>query len=205
MIGALDTVVFDLGGVLIDWDPRHLYRQLFDDHEEMERFLQTVCTLEWHARHDAGRPMAEGVAELVERHPGLEPTIRAYVERWDEMFAGEMGETVEVLEELQARGVPLFAITNWPTETFPAARERFSSLARFAGIVVSGAEGVAKPDPRLFRVLVDRHGVDPEATLFVDDTQRHLDAAAAMGFAVQRFTDAEALRHRLVRERLLVG
>ena len=199
----IDTVVFDLGGVLIDWDPRHLYRQLFADEDEMELFLATVCTLEWHARFDEGRPIAEGIAELVERHPELEPMIRAYAERWQDMFAGEVPGTVDVLESLHDRGVPLFAITNWPGETFPAARERFGFLARFDGIVVSGEEGVMKPDRRLFGVLVDRHGVDPAASLFVDDTQRHLDTAAAMGFSVERFTDPASLRDRLVREQLL--
>jgi 2-haloacid dehalogenase len=198
-----DTVVFDLGGVLIDWDPRHLYRQLFTDQDEMERFLATVCTLEWHHRFDAGRPIAEGVAELVERHPDHEPMIRAYAERWQGMFAGEVPGSVAVLEELDDGGVRLFAITNWPAETFPEARERFRFLARFDGIVVSGVEGVTKPDPRLFRVLVDRHGVDPAASLFVDDAPVNVEGASALGFRTERFTDAAALRDRLVRERLL--
>lgn len=189
----------------MDWDPRHLYRLLFDDEAEMEDFLATVCTPEWHAGFDAGRSIAEGIEELVERRPDRAPLIRAYAERWDDMFAGEIPGTASVLEELEERGVRLFAITNWPAETFPAARERFGFLARFAGIVVSGEERVTKPDTRLFTVLIERHGVEPTRSLFVDDTQRHLDAAARMGFATQRFTDAAALRDRLVRERLLPG
>lgn len=201
----IDTVVFDLGGVLIDWDPRHLYRQLFADEDAMERFLATVCTLEWHGRFDAGRSIAEGIEELVERHPEHAPMIRAYADRWQDMFAGEVPGTVGVLEELHERGVPLFAITNWPGEIFPSARERFGFLSLFQGIVVSGDEGVTKPDPRLFRVLIERHGVDPVRSLFIDDTQRHLDTAASLGFSTHRFTSAPALRLRLVGEQLLPG
>ena len=200
----IDTVVFDIGGVLVDWDPRHLYRRLFDDPDEMERFLAEVCTPAWHRRFDAGRSIAEGVAELVERHPDLEPMIRAWADRWQDMFAGEIPGTVGVLEELSARGVRLLAITNWP-DTFPAAREVFPFLDRFEGIVVSDEEGVTKPDPRLFGVLVDRHGVDPSTSLFVDDAPANVEAAAALGFVAVRFTGAAALRARLLREGLLSG
>jgi 2-haloacid dehalogenase len=199
----LDTVVFDLGGVLIDWDPRHLYRELFADEDEMESFLAEVCSMDWHRRFDAGRPIADGIAELVDRHPDHEAMIRAYGDRWQDMFAGEVPGSVAVLEELGAAGVRLLAITNWPGETFPAARERFPFLGRFEGVVVSGDEGVTKPDPRLFGILMDRHGVDPSGSLFVDDAPANVEAAAALGFATERFTDASALRARLVRERLL--
>jgi 2-haloacid dehalogenase len=197
--------VFDLGGVLIDWDPRHLYRRLFNDEDEMEEFLTTVCTPAWHARFDEGRPIADGIEELVRRHPERASLIRAYADRWQDMFAGEVPGTAQVLQDLDERGARLFAITNWPAETFPAARTRFEFLARFSAIVVSGEERVAKPDTRLFALLVERHGVDPARSLFVDDTQRHLDTASRMGFATERFTDAAALRERLVRERLLPG
>jgi 2-haloacid dehalogenase len=129
--------------------------------------------------------------------------IRAYADRWQDMFAGEVRGSVAVLEDLDAAGVRLLAITNWPGETFPAARERFPFLARFEGVVVSGDEGVTKPDPRLFVILMDRHGVDPSGSLFVDDAPANVEAAAALGFATERFTDASALRTRLVRERLL--
>ena len=196
-------MVFDLGGVLVDWDPRHLYRRLFDDDDEMERFLATVCTMEWHGRFDAGRPIADGIDELLGRFPEHAELIRAYADRWHDMFAGEIPGTVPLLEELDALGVRLLAITNWPGETFPAARERFPFLARFEAIVVSGDEGVTKPDPRLFGVLVDRHGVEPGRSLFVDDAERNVEAAAALGFATERFTDAAALGARLRREGLL--
>jgi 2-haloacid dehalogenase len=200
---AVDTVVFDLGGVFIDWDPRHLYRQLLDDEAEMERFLETVCTTEWDAQLDAGRPFADGVAELVARHPDQEWLIRAYADRWEDMLAGEIPGTVEVLDELDGTGVRLFALTNWSSETFPIARRRFPFLERFVAVVVSGDEGIVKPDPRLFRVLVERHAVEPARSLFVDDARQNTEAAAMLGFSAERFTDAGNLRQRLVRERLL--
>jgi 2-haloacid dehalogenase len=200
---AVDTVVFDLGGVLIDWDPRYLYRQLLEDEAEIELFLETVCTIEWDARMDAGRPFAEGVAELVARHPDQEWLIRAYADRWEDMLGGEVPGTVEVLDELAGAGIRLFALTNWSRETFPIARRRFPFLERFVAVVVSGEEGIAKPDHRLFQVLVDRHGVEPAAALVVDDSDANVEAAAALGFVTERFTSAEGLRSRLVREGLL--
>jgi 2-haloacid dehalogenase len=129
--------------------------------------------------------------------------IRAWSDRWQDMFAGEVPGSVAVLEELSARGVRLLAITNWPGETFPAGRERFGFLDRFEGVVVSGDEGVAKPDPRLFGILAERYGVDPPTSLFVDDAPANVEAAAALGFATERFTDAASLRDRLVKEQLL--
>jgi 2-haloacid dehalogenase len=200
---AVDTVVFDLGGVLIDWDPRYLYRQLLEDEAEIELFLETVCTIEWDARMDAGRPFAEGVAELVARHPDQEWLIRAYADRWEDMLGGEVPGTVEVLDELAGTGIRLFALTNWSRETFPIARRRFPFLERFVAVVVSGDEGIAKPDHRLFQVLVDRHRVEPAAALLVDDSVANVEAAAALGFVTERFTSAEALRSRLVLEGLL--
>jgi 2-haloacid dehalogenase len=196
-------VVFDLGGVLIDWDPRHLYRQLLDDEAEIELFLETVCTTGWNAQMDAGRQFAEGVAELVAQYPDQEWLIRAYADRWEDMLAGEVPGTVEVLDDLARAGVRLFALTNWSRETFPIARRRYPFLDRFMAVVISGDEGIAKPDPRLFQVLVDRHGVEPAAALLVDDSVANVEVAAALGFVTERFTSAEALRSRLVREGLL--
>jgi 2-haloacid dehalogenase len=200
---VIDTVVFDLGGVLIEWDPRHMFRQLLDDEEEIERFLTEVCNDAWNARQDAGRPFAEGVAELVAKHPDQAWLIHAYADRWEDMLVGEVPGTVEVLEELDVAGVRLFALTNWSRETFPTARERYPFLARFRGVVVSGEEGVVKPDPALFRVLEDRYGVEPARSLFVDDSATNVEAAVALGYPAERFTSAAALRARLVTEGVL--
>ena len=200
---ATKAVVFDLGGVLIDWDPRHLYRKLLADEAAVEEFLATVCTPEWNAELDRGRPFAEGVAELVERHPEHAATIAAYHERWPEMVAGDIPGTVEVLAELRAAGVPLYALTNWSAETFAIARERFEFLEWFDGLLVSGEERVTKPDPAIFQLLLDRFGLDPTATVFVDDSEANVAAARRLGFDAIRFTGHEELRRELVARRLL--
>jgi 2-haloacid dehalogenase len=202
---AVKAVVFDLGGVLIDWDPRYLYRKLLADEAAVEEFLATVCTPEWNAEQDRGRPFAEGVAELVERHPVHAAAIAAYHERWPEMLGGEIPGTVELLAELRAAGVPLFALTNWSAETFVFARERFEFLGWFDGVVVSGEERLVKPDPRLFRRLLDRFGLAPEATFFVDDSPANVAAARRLGMDAVRFTDPGELRRDLIGRGLLPG
>jgi 2-haloacid dehalogenase len=192
------TVVFDLGGVLVDWDPRHLYRELFDDPEEMEWFLAEVTTAEWNAHQDAGRPWAEGIETLVAEHPERRELIEAFHRRWPEMLAGEIPGTVDVLADLRAAGVRLVALSNWSAETFPAARERFDFLDWFEGIVISGEVGVNKPDRRIFERLVERFDVEPAAALFIDDSPANVEAARAFGFRAIEFTDATALRRELV-------
>jgi 2-haloacid dehalogenase len=197
------AVVFDLGGVLIDWDPRYLYRKLLDDEAAVEEFLATVCTPEWNAEQDRGRPFAEGVAELVERHPVHAAAITAYHERWTEMLGGDIGGSVELLAELRETGVPVYALTNWSAETFGVARERFGFLEWFDGVLVSGEERMIKPDPAIFRLLLDRFGLDPEATFYVDDSEQNVAAADRLGFDAVRFTTPARLRRDLEARRLL--
>jgi 2-haloacid dehalogenase len=201
MGAPVEAVVFDLGGVLIDWDPRYLYRKLLADEGEVEEFLATVCTPEWNAEQDRGRPFAEGVAELVERHPAHAAAIAAYAERWAEMLGGELTGTVEVLAELRAAGMPVYALTNWSAETFGVARERFAFLDWFRGVLVSGEERLIKPDPRFFRLLVERFGLDPRATFYVDDSAANVAAARRLGFDAVRFTGPERLRRDLAARR----
>jgi 2-haloacid dehalogenase len=200
---ATKAVVFDLGGVLIDWDPRHLYRKLLADEAAVEEFLATVCTLEWNAEQDRGRPFAEGVAELVERHPAHADAITAYHERWPEMLGGAIDGTLELLAELRAGGVPVYALSNWSAETFGIARERYEFLDWFDGVVVSGEERMIKPDPALFRLFLDRFGLDPEATVFVDDSEANVAAARQLGLDAVSFTDPTQLRHDLIARGLL--
>jgi 2-haloacid dehalogenase len=197
------AVIFDLGGVLVDWDPRYLYRQLFDDADEMESFRAEVTAAEWNAHQDAGRPWAEAVELLVAEHPERRELIEAFHRRWPEMLAGEIPGTVDVLADLRAAGVRLIALSNWSAETFPVARERFDFLAWFEGIVISGDIGVNKLDRRIFDHLTDQFGIEPAATLFVDDSSANVDAATALGFGAIQFTDATALRRELVRHGLL--
>lgn len=191
------AVVFDLGGVLIDWNPRYLYRQLIGEPEAIERFLGSVCTQAWNEQQDGGRPCAEAVAELVARHPEQEELVRAYYSRFGEMIGGAIGGTVEILAALRDRGVPLYALSNWSAETWPHARDRFEFLTWFRGLVISGEEGVRKPDPTIFRILFERYQLDPAATLFIDDVAANIAGAHRAGMRAIHFREPAQLRDEL--------
>ncbi len=192
------AVVFDLGGVLIDWNPRYLFGPMFADEEAMQRFLTEVCTREWNAQMDAGKPWAEAVETLVRQHPEEREYIVAFYERWDEMLGEEMTESVDLLRELRDAGVRLFALTNWSAEKFPSARTRFPFLAWFEAIVVSGEVGMVKPDPAIYRHLLDTYGLEPGAPIFIDDWAPNVDAAARLGMIAVLFETARGARQRLV-------
>jgi len=193
------TVVFDLGNVLVDWNPRYLYRTLFDgDDAAMERFLAEVCTPAWNDEQDRGRSFEEACALLVRDHPDKRSLIEAWPLRYDETMAGPMAGTVEILAELRAREVPLYALSNWSAETFPRAQARFPFLGWFRGVVISGALRMAKPDPEIYRHLLDTYKLHAEDIVFIDDAPRNVEAAAALGMRAVRFTDAAALRAALV-------
>jgi len=195
---STSAVVFDLGGVLIDWNPRHLYRSLFDgDDDAMEDFLTTVTTPEWNLEQDRGRPFAVAIEELVERHPHHEAMIRAYWARWREMIKGPIHETVAVLADLQGRGIPLYALTNWSAETFAVARHEFEFLGWFEGIVVSGEERLAKPDEAIFRLLLERYHLAPRRTVYIDDSRANVEQARRLGLDAIYFRGAQELREDL--------
>lgn len=197
-------VVFDLGGVLIDWNPRHLYRKLFDgDDAAMEGFLESVCSPVWNRRLDGGASFAESVAELVRKHPGQAHLIKAYSERFEEMFSGPIDGTVAVLADLKSRGVPLYALTNWSADKAPVMYRLFDFVNWFDGVVVSGLVGIAKPDRKIYEHLLRTYGIDPHAAVYIDDVQENVDAAAALGFAGIRFQSAGELRQNLARHNLL--
>src|SRR5262245_10307850 len=197
-------VVFDLGGVLIDWDPRYFYRKLFNGNEAgMEHFLATVCTQQWNVQQDAGRTFAEGCARLKAQHPDHAVLIDAWLPGYPDMLGGDIPGAVEILRELRERGVPVYAITNWSLETFPIALERFDFLQWFRGILVSGEVKLLKPDPRIFKAFLERFKVDPGQVVYIDDQQRNVDSAEALGMHAIRFTDSDALRRELVALRLL--
>jgi 2-haloacid dehalogenase len=201
-----ETVVFDLGGVLIDWNPRYLYRQLFDgDEAAMEAFLAEVTTAEWNGQQDAGRTWAEAVAVLTREHPQHAGLIAAYADRWSETLGEAIHPTVEILDELRRAGVRLFALSNWSAETFPMARPRYPFLEWFDGLVISGEVGIAKPDARLFQHLLETYELDPETTVFIDDAEANVRAAEDLGFHAIRFEGAPALRRRLAELGLLNG
>ena len=192
------TVVFDVGGVLVDWDPRHLYRKVFDDDEAMETFLAEVCPWEWHHKHDAGVPFTESIPALSNAFPEHAPLIAMWESRYLEMIPDEIPGTVDVLRELHARGTRLLVLSNMPSETWAPLTAMFEWFDLFEGAVVSGDEKVVKPDPAIYRILIDRFGIDVADTAFVDDRQENVDAASALGLTGILFTDADSLRTRLL-------
>lgn len=191
------VIVFDLGGVLIDWDPRYMYRKVFDDEAEMEYFLTEVATNEWNSQHDAGRRWEDGVALLSAQHPHLAGLISAYWERWEEMLAGPIEGSVAILASLRDAGYELHALTNWSTQTFPIARERYDFLDWFETIVVSGEERVIKPDPGIYEILLERIGRQASDCIFIDDAPHNVATATELGFTAIEFENPDQLRVEL--------
>lgn len=193
------TIIFDLGNVLIGWDPRNLYRKVFDTEEEADWFVRNITDLDWNEEQDRGRPVAEATEELVARHPKWEREIRMYYDRWTEHFSGPIAGTVAILKQLHAGGdYRLLALTNWSAELFPWARRTYPFLALFESIMVSGEVKLKKPDPAIYRLLAETYGLDDFAgCVFIDDSERNVVAARALGLDAVRFTDAERLREEL--------
>jgi 2-haloacid dehalogenase len=191
-VGDIQAVVFDIGGVLLEWDPTLVYGDLLPDPAELNRFLAEVCTPEWNATLDAGRPFDQACDELATRHPHHAELIHAW-KRQDEMIAGEVPGTAELVTRLHDAGVPLYLLTNMPADVFAARRRRYPVLRQFDGAVVSGEEGVLKPSAEIFARLRTRYELDPAATLFVDDMEVNVAGARAAGFLAHRFVDAPAL------------
>ncbi|MCR9072362.1 MAG: HAD family phosphatase [Alphaproteobacteria bacterium] len=198
MSATVNAVVFDIGNVLIRWDPRHLYRKLFThadmtaDDRRVDWFLSTVCTEAWNLEQDRGRPIAEAVEEAIGRHSDYAAHIRSFYGRFQEMIPGEIPQTVAALRRAKAAGIPVHGLTNFCAETFPATASRFDFLRCFDTVVVSGEEGVIKPDPAIFELLIDRAGLDPSSTAFIDDSAANIATAQELGFVSHRFNDPTA-------------
>lgn len=200
---SISVLALDLGGVLIDWDPRHVYRELIPDPHERERFLTEVCTFEWHRQHDLGRPMAETAAELAAEHPDQAELIHAWRHRFGDMLVGAIDGTVALLSEVRAEGVPVYALSNMSVEGWAEARSRFPFLADLDGAVISGIEGAAKPDAAIYELLVERAQVPAAEVLFVDDVPGNVAAARAAGLTAERFESEDRLRLDLQKYGLL--
>jgi 2-haloacid dehalogenase len=199
-----DIVIFDLGGVLLNWNPRHLYRELFSgDEAAMEHFLATVCNSAWNVQQDAGRSVAEACALLKTDHPDKADLIDAYYGRHLDMIAGPIHGAVEILAELRERGTPLYFLSNYSAETYPLALARYDFLSWFEGGIVSGEHGVVKPDPAIYELLLDRHRIDPHRAVFIDDVAVNAEAARQFGIHAIHFRSPDALRAELVELGLL--
>lgn len=204
-MAGISAVIFDVGNVLYDWDPRFLYERLIEDEQALDAFLRDVVTLQWHSQHDAGRAFAETSAELTALYPQHAELIRAWGPRFGESIRGRIAGMEELLTELAEAGVPLFAITNFSHEFWPPFRAAEADLFdRFRDILVSGEVGLIKPDPAIYRLALKRFGLAAESALFVDDRQDNVIAAEAMGMKGHQFRDADALR-AVMRELGLVG
>jgi 2-haloacid dehalogenase len=203
---AVRAVIFDVGHVLYDWDPRYFYRRLIGDDRALDAFLGTVCTLDWHFQHDLGRPFAETSAELIAAHPAHADLIRAWGAHFIDQIGDPMPGMPAIITALHEAGVPLYALTNFSHEFWVPFRQREAWLFdRFSGFVVSGEEKIVKPDPTIFRLALDRFGLAADETLFVDDKPHNVAAAQALGIHAHLFTDAPALHAELRHHGLLAG
>lgn len=194
----IKTVVFDLGRVLIDYEPRYLFRKMFGNNtEDMEYFLSNICNFEWNAEQDAGRTFQEGVDLLLAEYPQYEPYIVAYKDRWEETIGDEISESVSILKQIKQSNMPLYALTNWSAETFPFARRRFDFLTWFDDILVSGEVKLRKPDLKIYQLLFEKFNINPSTTLFIDDTYENIVAAQQSGMQTIHFENPQQMRREL--------
>jgi 2-haloacid dehalogenase len=193
------TVVFDVGNVLLRWDPRNLYRKIFDDEARMEWFLSTVCTSEWNVEQDRGRDWDQAVSLLVAQHPDQETPIRAFHERWHETVSGTFEQNVSVLEQLRRSAVPNYCITNFSGVKFKEAQLRYPFLSGFDGVIVSGDERLLKPDPAIYRLLLDRYGLNAGDCIFIDDSEANVQGAREVGMQAIRYVETVDLAAELRR------
>ncbi len=191
-------VVFDFGGVLMDWDPRYLYRTYFKDEEQMEYFLSHICTDAWNAEQDRGRTFDEGISLLLRQYPQYAEPIRMYKDRWESMLKGEFPRSVELLKRLKEQGYGIYGLTNWSAETIPIAFAKYDFFKLFDGIVVSGEEKLIKPDLKIYRILLDRYKLTAENTLFIDDSPANIEAARQLGFQTILFDNIENVTSKVV-------
>ena len=198
----LQNIVFDFGGVLIDWDPIYLYKDIFETEEELSFFLENVCRYDWNVLQDAGRPIAEATLLLQKDHPEYSKEIAYYYGRWEEMLGGIIDENVKLIKPLKEK-YKIYGLTNWSSETLPLAMERYSFFKDLDGIVVSGDEKIIKPDPKIYEVLLNRYDLDAKASLFIDDNADNIKAAEKMGFKTVHFTEEVNLEELLKSEKIL--
>jgi 2-haloacid dehalogenase len=190
----INTIIFDLGGVLIDWNPNYLYNKLITNEDERKQFLTDICSPDWNEEQDAGRTLSEGTELLVSQHPEHEKNIRAFYGRWEEMLGGAIEGTVEIFKQLkESNRYRIYALTNWSAETFEIALNHYNFMQWFDGIVVSGTEKIRKPNPQFYQLLLNRYQVKPEDALFIDDNHRNILAAEELGIRSIHFSSPNEL------------
>jgi 2-haloacid dehalogenase len=198
MSNKIDAIIFDLGGVLIDWNPAYVFDQMFEDEEKKKHFFQNICTNEWNEQQDAGRSLQEATDELIQKYPEWKEYIEAFYGRWEEMLGGPIHETVDIFRQLKEEGrYKLYALTNWSAETFPVALEKYEFLHWFDGRVVSGEEKMRKPFPEFYQLILNRFELVPHETLFIDDNLRNVEAASTLGISTVHFKSPEQLKDEL--------
>jgi len=197
-------IIFDLGGVLIDWNPRYLYSSYFETNEAMEYFLTTICTMEWNEEQDGGRPISEANKILIDKYPQYTKEILAFYGEWEVMLKGSIAETVEILKTIRKNHDRVYALTNWSAETFPVAQRRFDFLSWFDGILVSGEENLKKPDPKIYNLILERYNLDASQCLFIDDNLRNVKAAIKEGISSIHYEDAAKLKQQLEHHGIII-
>lgn len=199
----ITTIVFDLGNVLVRWNPATLYNKIFATEKDSHAFLNQVCTMDWHTMQDAGRSPAAGTEALVKEHPSWEPQIRAFYDRWEEMFSGPLEGTVQILKALKEKGYRLYALSNWNAELYRRTAGDYPFLNWFDGKIISGEEQMKKPDDEIYKLLLQRFRIQPGETLFIDDNQQNVEAAERLGIQSILFTTPEALEAALKAMKIL--
>jgi 2-haloacid dehalogenase len=194
---SIQAIVFDFGGVLLDWNPRHVYRRFFDDPQQIDAFLAEIGFAEWNSQQDGGRPFAEGVRELSSRFPQHARLIRAYHEYWEDSVSGPIPGSVDILRELKTAGYPVYGLSNWSAETFPLAYRKYDVFQLLDGYIISGDVGLVKPDPRIFQLVVQKFGVPAHSCLLIDDSAQNIETATTAGFQTVLFRSPEDLRAEL--------
>ena len=190
------NIVFDFGGVLVDWNPEYLFKDVFKDKSELDHFLENICTPDWNEKQDAGRLLSDAIRILQKRHPKYHEEIRLYYDEWTTMLGGPIEQNVALLKPLKMN-YRIFGLTNWSAETFPIACDLYPFFGDFEGIVVSGEERLAKPDERIYLLLLERYGLSGEECLFIDDNARNITAATALGFHTLHLTGDVSLKEAL--------
>ncbi len=203
---AITTIIFDLGNVLVDWNPMHVYRDYFDSEEKRNYFFENICTAEWNEMQDEGRSIVEATQELVGKFPDWEQPIRDYYGRWTEMLKGPIHGTVEIFRQLKETGkYKIFALTNWQAGLFDIALVRYNFMHWFDGRVVSGEEKLRKPFPEFYQRLLDRYNINPSEALFIDDSLRNVKGAEALGIQSIHFQNPGQLKEELTKRGIIVN